>query len=135
MGLAGPGGLGRVGARAAPVGEAQRGGGGGCLAAGCAAWQTEPRNLCAEPTNGLCFRPATPLLLGWAPQVAGGHKLMAADSAADFKQVLRHLADSAHSVPLWRQQRPAVMVEAAEFHAAADNPSLGTLLLRCARAG
>ncbi len=55
---------------------------------------------------------------------------MAADGLQDFKQVLRHLSDSTHSVPLWRQQRPSVMAEAAEFQAVPENPSLGTLLLR-----
>ncbi len=67
--------------------------------------------------------------------MAGDYKLMAADSAQDFKQVLRHLSDSTHAAPLWRQQRPAVMAEAAEFHPAPDNPSLGTLLLRWAAGG
>ncbi|GAB4814739.1 hypothetical protein N2152v2_001785 [Parachlorella kessleri] len=68
--------------------------------------------------------------VAFAEQVAGDHKLMAADGLQDFKQVLRHLSDSTHNVPLWRQQRPTVMAEAAEFEAAPENPSLGTLLLR-----
>lgn len=73
------------------------------------------------------------------PQLPGDHKLLAADTPADFKAVLRHLCDAPASVPHWRQQRPAVMVEAAEFvsqqqgeqqGAAEGGAALGTLLLR-----
>ncbi|KAI7842810.1 hypothetical protein COHA_003556 [Chlorella ohadii] len=68
-------------------------------------------------------------------QLAGDHKLLPADTAADFKAVLRHLSDAPASVPHWRQQRPAVMVEAAEFVAQQQgeqdgSAALGTLLLR-----
>lgn len=72
-------------------------------------------------------------------QLPGDHKLLAADTPADFKAVLRHLCDAPVSVPHWRQQRPAVMVEAAEFvaqqqgeqqSAGEGGAALGTLLLR-----
>lgn len=81
-------------------------------------------------------------------QLPGDNKLLAVDTPLDFKQLLRHLADAAPAVPHWRQQRPAVMVESAEFRpataAAADGAAAagaegqaegqagatGTLLLR-----
>lgn len=62
-------------------------------------------------------------------QLPGEHKLCIAESAADMQQIMRHLADMTPTVPLWRQQRPSLMVQAAEFCASPD-PALGTLLLR-----
>ncbi|KAI3432659.1 hypothetical protein D9Q98_004203 [Chlorella vulgaris] len=67
-------------------------------------------------------------------QLPGDHKLLAADTPLDFKQLLRHLSDSAPSVPHWRQHRPALLVEAASFEqqqaAGPEGAAVGTLLLR-----
>lgn len=59
----------------------------------------------------------------------GEHRVMPVDLAADFKQVLRHLADSAHSVPHWRRHRPQLIPDAAQFLPDAADPTAGTLLL------
>ena len=40
---------------------------------------------------------------------------MAADTLVDFKQIVRHVTDSALSTPVWRQQRPHVIASDAEF--------------------
>jgi pre-rRNA-processing protein TSR1 len=82
-------------------------------------------------------------LPGSTLQLPGDHKLLSADTPQDFKQLLRHLTDSPASVPHWRQERPALLVEAAEFRpqqpadaaaaAAAGGQqegATGTLLLR-----
>lgn len=57
-----------------------------------------------------------------------------ADTQQDLKQVLRHLADAPAAPPHWRQQRPSLLVEAAEFRpaepAAGEAAGTGTLLLR-----
>ena len=58
------------------------------------------------------------------------------DTALDFRQLLRHLTDSAPRAPQWCQHRPAMLVQAAEFHqqhparAVGDAAAVGTLLLR-----
>ena len=54
-------------------------------------------------------------------QIAGEHKVMTADSAADCQQVLRHLGEIHPSLPLWRQQRPAL-----HLHSAHPSPSFNT---------
>ncbi len=69
-------------------------------------------------------------------QMAGDCRMFTAD-AADCAQLLRHLAEQRGAAPNWRRQRPALMVEAAEFRPAADGgagcgDAAGTLLLRCA---
>lgn len=53
-----------------------------------------------------------------------------ADGDADLQQVLRHLHDSAPSVPRWRTARPSVLCESAAFVPSPTDPSRGTLLLR-----
>lgn len=67
-------------------------------------------------------------------QLPGDHRLVHADTQQDLKQVLRHLADAAPAVPHWRQQRPSLLVEGAEFvpadAAAGGAAATGTLLLR-----
>jgi len=52
-------------------------------------------------------------LSGFIP--ADHYKLMAADTPVDFKQIVRHVTDSALSTPVWRQQRPHVIASDAEF--------------------
>lgn len=53
-------------------------------------------------------------------QVAGEHKVFHVDTAADCQQLIRHLAEHPVSVPHWRQQRPSIMVEAADFRPSAE---------------
>lgn len=61
---------------------------------------------------------------------AGSHKMVNFDSAEDGQQLLRHLADHTVTLPAWRAQRPAVMVEAAEFQpASGGGGDGGTLVL------
>lgn len=43
------------------------------------------------------------------------YKVMAADTGVDFRQVVRHVTDSAVGVPVWRQQRAHVIAERAEY--------------------
>jgi pre-rRNA-processing protein TSR1 len=63
-------------------------------------------------------------------QVSGDHRVMAADSQADFKQVVRQLADSAPVVPHWRRQRPQLLADAAEFVPGdGGDAATGTLVL------
>jgi pre-rRNA-processing protein TSR1 len=47
--------------------------------------------------------------------LAGEIKLMAADTQADMQQVLRVLADSTPQLPVWRRQRPYLLVQQAAF--------------------
>eukprot|EP00887_Chlorella_sp_A99_P006809 scaffold2.g6809.t1 len=63
-------------------------------------------------------------------QVPGEYKVLLSDSVADMQQVVRHLADTHPSPPLWRQQRPSVLIEGADFQPSSADPGLGTLLLR-----
>lgn len=46
---------------------------------------------------------------------AESYKVMAADTAVDFRQVVRHITDSAVSVPVWRQQRSHIIPDVAEY--------------------
>ncbi|KAK9814203.1 hypothetical protein WJX72_002201 [[Myrmecia] bisecta] len=62
-------------------------------------------------------------------KVSGDHKMLALDNATDCQALLRHLAEHRASVPRWRQQRPTVMAEAADFQPAGDGVT-GTLVLR-----
>jgi hypothetical protein len=51
-----------------------------------------------------------------APHLPGGElRLFPGDSGADAAALLRHLADAAPAVPLWRRGRAAVMVHEAAF--------------------
>lgn len=92
-------------------------------------WMSSRRPSLAAPNP--THPPARPA------QLPGDHKLLAADTAADFKALLRHLADGSGGAPHWRQHRPAVMVERAEFRAeqqqqggSEGGAATGTLLLR-----
>lgn len=62
-------------------------------------------------------------------QIPGDYRILAADSPTDFKQILRHLADSPHVSPLWRRQRPQLVAQSAEFLPNPSNPSVGRLVL------
>lgn len=55
------------------------------------------------------------------------YRMMAADTDVDFRQIVRHITDSTPSVPVWRQQRPHVIPEKAEF--VCSGTSEGTLIL------
>lgn len=64
-------------------------------------------------------------------QTAGEHKVMTADSAADCQQVLRHLGEIHPSLPLWRQQRPALHLHSAHpLFNTADPSAHGSVVLR-----
>ena len=60
-------------------------------------------------------------------------KVHVADNATDFKQLVRHLGELTIRLPTWRQQRPSLLVEAAEY-APAESLQQGTLVLRFAAA-
>lgn len=47
---------------------------------------------------------------------ADHYKMMAADTDVDFRQIVRHITDSAPSLPIWRQQRPQILPETAQYH-------------------
>jgi pre-rRNA-processing protein TSR1 len=49
------------------------------------------------------------------------YKVMAADTAVDFRQVVRHITDSAVSVPGWRQQRSHIIAEQATYDDASSS--------------
>lgn len=61
------------------------------------------------------------------------YKLMAADNEVDVKQIVRHVTDSSCTTPIWRQQRPHVIPDAAEFYTSTNNDmnqkAEGTLVL------
>ena len=61
-------------------------------------------------------------------------KVHVVDSATDFKQLVRHLGEMGIRLPTWRQQRPSLLVEKAEY-VDAGNPQQGTLMLRYALHG
>ncbi len=64
-------------------------------------------------------------------QIAGEHKVMTAETAADCQQVLRHLGEIHPSLPLWRQQRPALHLHSAHPSFNTADPSAhGSLVLR-----
>ena len=63
-------------------------------------------------------------------QVAGEHKMVAVDDAADCGQLLRLLGETQAGVPLWRRQRPCVLADAAHFYADAAEQGVGTLAVR-----
>ncbi len=70
--------------------------------------------------------PAAPLN---TPPRAGERKALCADSAADCSQLVRHLAERpAPTLPLWRQHRPALLVEHAAFAAQPAAPQAAGLL-------
>ncbi|GIL52662.1 hypothetical protein Vafri_8489 [Volvox africanus] len=51
-----------------------------------------------------------------ATHLAGEHRILHADTAADMAAVVRHLVEHPPAAPpLWRQQRPGIMVERAEY--------------------
>ncbi len=60
-------------------------------------------------------------------QVPGDHKVVTVDDEADCAQLIRTLAEAHPSAPLWRRQRPCLLVDAAHFFPAADDA--GTLTL------
>lgn len=62
-------------------------------------------------------------------ELPGDYRVLSADTSTDFKQILRHLADSPHAVPLWRRQRPQLVAESADFLPDPSNPSVGRLVL------
>ncbi len=68
-----------------------------------------------------------------APQLPGDLRVMHADAPADFRQVLRHLADAAPALPSWRRGRPQLLADEAEFRAAPGAPpgAPGELVLTC----
>jgi pre-rRNA-processing protein TSR1 len=62
-------------------------------------------------------------------ELPGDYRVLSADTSTDFKQILRHLADSPHAVPLWRRQRPQLVAQAADFLPDPSNPAIGRLVL------
>lgn len=72
--------------------------------------------------------------VAWCLQFAGSHRMVNFDRAEDGQQLLRNLADHSVTLPAWRQQRPALLVESADY--APTNAVEGTLVLsgyiRCA---
>ena len=64
-------------------------------------------------------------------QIAGEQKVMAADTEGDCQQVLRHLGEIHPSLPLWRQQRPALHLDSMtpQFNTA-DASAQGTVVIR-----
>ncbi|GIL79816.1 hypothetical protein Vretifemale_9103 [Volvox reticuliferus] len=76
------------------------------------------------------------------PHLAGEHRILHADTAADMAAVVRHLAEHPPAAPpLWRQHRPGIMVERAEYEplhvgsAAGPGPSAGLTAAPAAGAG
>lgn len=64
-------------------------------------------------------------------QIAGDHKVVAADTAADWQQVLRHVGDTHPTLPLWRQQRPALHLDSAQpLFDCGDASAQGTVVLK-----
>jgi hypothetical protein len=62
-------------------------------------------------------------------QVPGQLAVFTTAGGADGQQLARHLAEVRLSIPQWRQQRPALMVQSAQYLPSVGS---GTLLLRCA---
>ena len=56
-------------------------------------------------------------------------KIHVGDSATDFKQLVRQIGELNVRLPSWRQQRPSLTAEAAEYHLT-EGQQHGTLLLR-----
>lgn len=56
-------------------------------------------------------------------------KIMSSDSEIDFKQIVRHLVDSSCVVPVWRQHRPQLVPQEAQFVPSSVGSSNGTLIL------
>jgi len=65
----------------------------------------------------------------FSAELPGDYRVLSADTSTDFKQILRHLTDSPHAVPLWRRQRPQLVAEAADFLPDPSNTSVGRLVL------
>ena len=85
--------------------------------------QQVPPHLAGEQSH-----PCSPAPL----QIPGEHRVLAANSPQDARQVLRHLADVHPSLPLWRQQRPSVSIDQAEAAFDTSNAAAeGTLIVRC----
>jgi len=57
------------------------------------------------------------------------YKMMLADSAVDYKQIVRHLVETTPVVPIWRTQRSHIIPQKAEFVRSEKISSSGTLLL------
>ncbi|GLI68047.1 hypothetical protein VaNZ11_012370 [Volvox africanus] len=61
-----------------------------------------------------------------ATHVAGEHRILHADTAADMAAVVRHLVEHPPAAPpLWRQQRPGIMVERAEYEPLPEESAAG----------
>ena len=70
-------------------------------------------------------------LLQLCMQVAGEHKVLAADTEADCRQLLRHLGQIHPSLPLWRQQRPALHLDSAQpLFDTSDAAAQGSVVIR-----
>jgi hypothetical protein len=91
----------------------------------------------ACPCSSVCFHLS--VFRCFLLQLSGDHRLLAADTPADFRQVLRALSDTPLAPPHWRQHRPALLAEGAAFEpgSAGDGSdgsggggAVGTLLLR-----
>ena len=63
-------------------------------------------------------------------QIAGEHKVMTADTEADCQQVLRHLGEIHPTLPLWRQQRPALHLETIAPQFSTADASAGNVVIR-----
>ncbi|KAG2501525.1 hypothetical protein HYH03_000032 [Edaphochlamys debaryana] len=71
-----------------------------------------------------------------AAHLAGEHRLLHADTPTDLAALARHLAEHPPSAPpLWRQQRPGVMVEKAEYEPEAAGPGPSSVAAAAAAAG
>ncbi len=56
---------------------------------------------------------------------------MTADTPVDCQQVLRHLGEIHPTLPLWRQQRPALHLDSAlPLFDVADSAAQGTVVLK-----
>lgn len=56
-------------------------------------------------------------------------KVHVTDSDTDYKQLVRHLGELTIRLPSWRQQRPSLLAELAEYQASAGQQE-GDLILR-----
>ena len=64
-------------------------------------------------------------------QVAGDHKVLAANNVADCKQLLRQLGELRPNLPLWRQQRPMLQADEVAAHFDVNDPGAqGIVVLR-----
>lgn len=71
--------------------------------------------ICQRPTTKLSPKFSKVSTLSLCLQIAGEHRVFHVDTGADCQQLLRHLTEHPATVPVWRRQRPALMIQAAEF--------------------